>query len=365
MMFGHIQKELPMSFQIKILKAAHGDCIVIRGIFDGNIPRNILIDGGPSKAYKYRQFKGELLKELESIQSSNQVIDLLILSHVDDDHIGGLLKGFKSDGLLTQLTQKVWFNSGKLIFDHFDKEPDESNLLAMGNVEPAGDGYTSIGQGVTFESYIEDKNIWERNLILEGQEKKEFGAKFSFLSPTEDKLKKLLIKWEKERPESLTSGRNTDYDKSFSELLDSDEFQEDNSIHNGSSIAFIFEYGERRILLLGDAHDSVVVESLKNRIESGESNKFELVKLSHHGSKYNTSTDFLNLIDCDNYVVSTDASKHGLPNKTTLARIYASNPKANVFFNYPEIAKSKVFTSSELTELAGTEFTISSSDTVF
>lgn len=357
--------DLLMSFQIKILKAAHGDCVFIRGIFEEGIPRNILIDGGPSKAYKYRQYKGELLKELEQIKSSNQVVDLLILSHVDDDHIGGLLSGFKSDGLLAQLTKKVWFNSGKLIFEYFEKEPDNSNLIAMNNNDSASDGFTSIGQGVTFESYLEAKNIWDKNLILEGQEKIEFGIKFSFLSPTEEKLKKLLVKWEKERPESLTSSRNTDYDKTFSELLDSDEFQDDNSIHNGSSIAFIFEYGERRILLLGDAHDSVVVESLKNRIESGESNKFELVKLSHHGSKYNTSTDFLNLIDCDNYVVSTDASKHGLPNKTTLARIYASNPKANVFFNYPEITKSKIFTSNELTELAGTEFTISSSDTVF
>ncbi len=228
MIIAYLQKDLLMSFQIKILKAAHGDCIFICGLFEGGIPRNILIDGGPSKAYKYRQFKGELLKELESIQSSNQVIDLLILSHVDDDHIGGLLSGFKSNGLLAQLTQKVWFNSGKLIFDHFDKEPDDSNLLVMGNIAPSDDGYTSIGQGVTFESYIEDKNIWERSLIIEGQEKTEFGAKFSFLSPTEDKLKKLLVKWEKERPESLTSSRNTDYDKSFSELLVSDEFKEDN-----------------------------------------------------------------------------------------------------------------------------------------
>lgn len=354
-----------MSFTLKILKAAHGDCIFIRGVFDGGIPRNILVDGGPSKAYKYRRFKGELLKELERINSAGQVIDLLILSHVDDDHIGGLLSGFKSNGLLAQLTRKVWFNSGKLIFEYFDKEPDESNLLVLENMDSARDGYTSIGQGVTFESYITDKNIWEKSLILEGQEKTEFGAKFSFLSPTEDKLKKLLVKWEKERPESLTSSRSTDYDKNFSELLASDEFKEDNSIHNGSSIAFIFEYGERRVLLLGDAHDSVVVEGLKKRFESGESNQFEIVKLSHHGSKYNTSEDFLNLIDCNNYVVSTDSSKHGLPNKTTLARIYASNPKASVFFNYPEIITSKIFTRDELAEFEGTEFTISSGGTEF
>jgi len=364
-MFTYLQKDLLMSFQIKILKAAHGDCIFIRGVFDGGIPRNILIDGGPSKAYEYRRYKGELLKELESIKASEQVIDLLILTHVDDDHIGGLLHGFKNEGLLAQLTRKVWFNSGKLIFEYFDKEPDDSNLVSIGNIVSNGDGYTSIRQGVTFESYIEENNIWDRNLIVEGQERIEFGAKFSFLSPTEGKLKKLLNKWETERPESLTSSQNTDYSKTFDDLLASDTFKEDKSVHNGSSIAFIFEYGDRRILLLGDAHDDVVVESLKNRIESGESNKFELVKLSHHGSKHNTSPDFLNLIDCNKFVISTDASKHGLPNKLTLARIYASNPLASLFFNYPEIINAKIFTQNEITHFESTEFDISEDGTIF
>lgn len=354
-----------MSFELKILKAAHGDCIFIRGNFDGDVPRNILIDGGPSKVYRHHQIKGELFKELESIRDLDQSIDLLILTHVDDDHIGGLLSGFKNDGLLAQLTKKVWFNSGKLIFEFFGEQHESSNLLALENLSTTGEGNISISQGVTFESYIEEQGIWARSLILEGEVRTEFGAKFSFLSPTKEKLRKLLTKWEREKPDSLISSKNTDYEMSFDELLASDDFREDRSVHNGSSIAFIFEYGERRILLLGDAHDHIVVNSIKKKIALGESNKFELVKLSHHGSKYNTSLEFLNLIDCNKFVVSTDASKHGLPDKLTLARVYKSNSRATIYFNYPEIVRPKVFSEEEISYFEELEFNISEDETTF
>ncbi|MBQ0732028.1 MAG: MBL fold metallo-hydrolase [Oleispira antarctica] len=355
-----------MSFVVKVLKAAHGDCIFIQGIFDNGEHKNILIDGGPSKAYKYRKYEGELFKELEDIRKKDQIIDLLILTHVDDDHIGGLLSAFKNGELLDKLTKKVWFNSGKLIFDTFDKVADESNYIDMGLRNSDGQGLTSIGQGVTFESYLEKNNIWDKKLIIEGEDRELFGAKFIFLSPTKEKLEKLLIKWKKDKPESLTSSKVTDYDKTFDELLVSDKFKNDKSVHNGSSIAFIFEYKEKRILLLGDAHDDVIVDSLKKKIEGGQSNRFELVKLSHHGSKNNTSASFLNLIECNDYVISTDASKHGLPNKLTLARIFDSKPKASIHFNYPEIIKLKIFKSEqERTDIKNSGFNISNSGTIF
>jgi glyoxylase-like metal-dependent hydrolase (beta-lactamase superfamily II) len=183
-----------MSFIVKVLKAAHGDCIFIQGVFDDGKHKNILIDGGPSKVYKYLKYEGELYKELENIRGKNQVVDLLILTHVDDDHIGGLLSAFKNGELLEKLTKKVWFNSGKLIFDTFNKVADESNYIDMGLMDSDGEGLTSIGQGVTFESYLEESGIWDKKLIVEGEDVAFFGAKFIILSPTVEKLEKLLMK---------------------------------------------------------------------------------------------------------------------------------------------------------------------------
>ncbi|MNC56119.1 hypothetical protein D3C75_1056930 [compost metagenome] len=69
-----------------------------------------------------------------------------------------------------------------------------------------------------------------------------------------------------------------------------------------------------------------------------ETNKLrlDLVKLSHHGSQYNTSSDLLGLLDAPIYIVSTDGSRHGLPNKRTVARLIKST-QGNVYFNYDHV----------------------------
>ena len=270
-----------MEFQLKILQAYHGDSILIQGDFDGQ-PRNILIDGGPAKTYQYDIYLGELKKTLQNIKDKGQRIDLLILTHVDDDHIGGLLSAFDNEGLLSQLTDKVWFNSGKLIFEYFDKPPDTSNLVYLkGNNTAIGEERaTSIGQGVDFESVISESGIWHQELILAGQVHEEFGVKFTILSPTEDKLKSLLTVWKRKSSESLTGRGAGDYDNKFDVILDNDNFQEDGSISNGSSIAFIFEYNDKSVLLLGDAHNKVIVNSLKDLGYSEQNRiKVDYVKL--------------------------------------------------------------------------------------
>ena len=342
-----------MSFGFSVLPAAHGDCILIQGEFEGQY-RNILIDGGPAKTYAYRRRSGELKIALENIKNAEQRIDLLILSHVDDDHIGGLLVGFKNGDLLEQLTDKVWFNSGKLIFQHFNQEYDDSNLVDFESLKTGTvvDEQTSIRQGVKFEEYITERGIWQHEVILAGQEHELFGIKFTILSPSAGKLEKLLFKWQREQPDSLTSSADTDYDQSFSELLENDKFSEDSSIHNGSSIAFIFEYQDHRLLLLGDTHAQIIVDSIKDlKFTETKKLKVDYIKLSHHGSQYNTSPELLCLLDCQNFIISTDSRRHGLPNKITLARINSQFPQAHFWFNYPKIIDSKIFSSSELQEL--------------
>jgi glyoxylase-like metal-dependent hydrolase (beta-lactamase superfamily II) len=117
-----------MSFNFSVLQAEHGDCILIQGEFDGQ-SRNILVDGGLSRTYIHKKRPQILKKLLKKIKDAKQRIDLLVLSHVDEDHIAGLLAGFKRGELLEELTDKVWFNSGKLIFEHFNQTPDETNLV--------------------------------------------------------------------------------------------------------------------------------------------------------------------------------------------------------------------------------------------
>lgn len=90
------------------------------------------------------------------------------------------------------------------------------------------------------------------------------------------------------------------------------------------------------MLFLGDSHDEIIVENLR-KLGFNEEKKLELelVKISHHGSHYNTSPEFLSLIKSERYVISTNGSK-GLPNKRTIARILASGD-GKICFNYNDV----------------------------
>jgi len=321
-----------------ILRAFNGDCIWLNCNNEKGKARNILIDGGPGNTYQFKNKKGkqeagDLQRLIGELKSRGQFIDLLILTHVDDDHIGGLLKWFKKDKDGKDLIKKVWFNSGRLISEFFEQDLSKENDLLLGDTTGLD---TSINQGIRFEDFLETNDLWERRLIKCSNQVDVFGLKFTFLSPNEDKLEALLGKWEKEAPITDTS-RKDDYALSLKEHLNQDVFREDRSIHNGSSIGFILERGDKRAVFLGDAHPLQVAESL-SALGYSESKPLEaeFLKVSHHGSKANTPYELLELIDTENYIISSNGDKHQLPDKQCLARIINHNNKARIYFNYPE-----------------------------
>lgn len=331
--------------EVNFLKAFNGDCIHITYKHEDS-QKNILIDGGIGKTYSYRNLKrksqiiyGELYLLIERIRKAEEFIDLLVLTHVDDDHIAGILKWVKSDPLFSETVKKVWFNSGSIIKKEFegDNNEDYDNELVLDESEESTD--TSIGQGVKFEKIIRDNNIWKEELIQSLDKIDFFGLEVTILSPDKGNLNKLLGKWEKEKPESLDTSKKNDYSISIKTHIEQDtDFKEDTSIHNGSSIAFIIQYKDQKMLFLGDSHPSVIINSLKT-LEHSSENKLDVIftKLSHHGSKSNTSSELLELLDCNNFIISSNGDKHSLPHKRCLSRIINYRNNCKLFFNYPEL----------------------------
>lgn len=109
------------------------------------------------------------------------------------------------------------------------------------------------------------------------------------------------------------------------EALAAARFKEDTSKRNGSSIGFIASRGRSRILLTGDAYDTVLQGQLK-KLGATPDNRFQLgcLKLSHHGSRANLSLDLLNLIECPALAISTDGSRHDHPDAEAIARVLKS-----------------------------------------
>lgn len=330
--------------KIKFLKAFDGDSIWISFLENG-VNRNIIIDGGTGDTYKNRLRRtGELFETLKYIKDNNQKIDLLVLTHFDDDHIGGLLRWFNQDKEAYELIGKVWFNSGKEIANHFGLKLNDDLTIKI--IDSVDDFFTSAGQGVDFEDYLLGNKIWDKIIVKQGNILEEFGIKFKVLSPDEKSLKDLIKLYKKEE-DYFTSGGEIDFNITIKEFINEEnspnfKFKEDKSIPNGSSIAFIMEYNEKKFLFLGDAHPSIIIKGLKefgyNKIHPLEA---DLIKISHHGSKHNTNKALLEIIKTNNYIISSNGTKHGLPNKRTIARIINQNPTAVVHFNYD--LKSNIF----------------------
>ena len=321
--------------EIKVLKAFEGDCIIIRtDDLDGNC-FNILLDGGTPGT-----FKTSLRKELEYFEDEKLSIDLLILTHIDNDHIGGILKFIDSSYFDKIEVKKYFFNGG--------------NLLRIKEGTQVGSN-----QGIKFEKYLltkeKDRKKWGDKVVFTAEEiKLANGIICKILSPDEKGLELLLANWKYLSDEEIQSyqvagsvvTKAKDFDISFDELVKRD-FNPDKSLEedyfNNSSIAFILECTDFKGLFLGDTCPETIITSLKGFGYSTENPlQLDLVKVSHHGSKNNTSNELLELIQCKKFVITTNGNGKGStkhPDRETIARIVAqpniSNPKdIQVNFNY-------------------------------
>ncbi|MDX5475744.1 MAG: MBL fold metallo-hydrolase [Bacillaceae bacterium] len=335
-----------MCISIKVFPAANGDCFLI-GIKDDIGIKHILIDGG-----KGELCHGKLKDQFEWLEKHNLCIDLLVVTHIDDDHIGGILKLFQDKEINNSIINKVWFNSGTLISSKLGGEINRDLSIIP---EPQSKEM-SVRQGLTFEGLLKETNIWDKNLIYSGQKYNLDTVNIIILSPDNDTLNELNRKWDSEIEKMKMKNKkkrkmasSTDYHKTIDELS-FEEFEEDTSLFNKSSIAFILEYQDYKLLMLGDSHPSTIVSSLKNLGYSEENKlKVNIMKVSHHASKKNTSDELLKLIECEKFIISSDGSKHGLPNKQSLARIVRKMKKPVTFyFNYSSL--DRIFTPQECTD---------------
>jgi len=331
-----------MKVSFSVLKAKHGDGIAISIVDDGS-KFNILVDGGPRTAFELAGQEMGLKTYLDSIKSSNEKIDLLILTHEDEDHIGGILAAFEKKGYMKDLVEEVWFNSGNKLINEF--ELNESLDKKDGPEIIRNNGCkTSIPQGIALEDYFSELGIHNLNLFSSDGSPciSRFGCTFDFISPSMKKLKNRKAYWMEKSGGKYTSGKN-DYNKLLTEFSDVKYIPKDNSKPNGSSLAFVFTALERKILFLGDAHEDEIRYGLE-LLGHNQDNKIKVdyVKMSHHGSKNNISNNLLDCFDTNKFIVTTDGTRHNLPNKYTFSLIIAKFECPEIFFNYPSLI-NKIF----------------------
>jgi beta-lactamase superfamily II metal-dependent hydrolase len=325
-----------MGIEFEFLKAGKGDCILISTDRGTGKEKNIVIDGGVSKTYKRTTSKtGTLKSRISKKVLSN--LDLVVLTHIDDDHICGLIQLLKDNTHVGKI-KELWFNSS-----------DYMKVNSSNNEK----GY---GQSNYFKELIESQPHikYRSDIFMENQKLyADWGKDIEIilLSPYKKQLDELDIaqkKWEKER---IAKGKEISIpcrDESSTEKssMSNEEYKVGETEKNASSIAFILRYkNEKNFLFLADADVTVINNSLKELDK--ELLNFEFVKLSHHGSfKNNINEEFLQLIKTDTYIILTDGKHKGYkhPHKETIQLILDTKPKEQeieFIFNYENFYEDK------------------------
>ena len=93
---------------------------------------------------------------------------------------------------------------------------------------------------------------------------------------------------------------------------------------NANSIVARLDYGSFSMLLTGDAEEQTEHRLLTKELDL----QTKVIKISHHGSKYATSKDFLNRVKPEVAIVSCGAwNRYGHPSQAVLDRLKAANVK--------------------------------------
>lgn len=324
-------------FNITMLPGREGDCIWIEYGDTADKTHRILIDGGRQIAYE------SIKQRFEDIPEDERVLDLLVLTHVDADHIEGLLEMFEDKSLNISFND-VWFNG----YDHLTPPTD-------------GQDYETLGakQGEKFTTGLLRKK-WGWNVAFDGAsvvvpddgdlpvKTLPGGMKITLISPYWDGLKKFRKAWLKEcKAAGIIPGTDARRDE-ISNLTLFETFggisktlvgrllkakqKYDSRPANGSSIAFIAEYDRKSALLTGDAHIRPMIKSLEKLDSPIRVNAF---KLSHHGSKGTTSKELLSMVQFEKALISSDGSRYNHPDKETMAMLIDSQTEqVEVIGNY-------------------------------
>lgn len=312
-----------------MLPAREGDCLWIRYGME-KAPKHVLIDAGRSATYK-KDLRARLMK----LRPDQRIFELFVITHIDRDHIEGAL-ALLEDEKLPITFKEIWFNG----YDHLKS----AKLETFGAIQ---------GERLT-TALLKRKAAWNKSwkakavAVREGalpKKKLDGGLTLTMLSPDRQKLTALIPTWEQECKDAGlipgTRARRKEFKglESFGgldiEKLAASPFSPDTTKANGSSIAMLAEYKTKCVLLAADAHVDRLIPSLKTLKKDGKRLRLDAFKVPHHGSEGNVSEPLLDLIDCTNYLISTNGSYFKHPKAISIARLLKFGGKQKTLsFNY-------------------------------
>ncbi len=276
---------------LEVLRAEHGDCLLLTYGRD-----LVLIDGGPPGVYD-ATLKPRL-QELIGERDEPLFLRMVMVSHIDDDHIVGLADMFsearerkeEQRGPAEWRTGELWLNAfGALTGAGRSAGASGIHGAAMEALVDAAPGAqseavaASVANGIALQQDaiglgVEINKSFGGGLVQVGGDSATIEVApdltFTVIAPAEERLTKLQEKWEAwvrnhPRADAQTAANL------------------DRSVFNLSSIVVLARSGGRSLLLTGDAGSDDMLQGLKAAgllADAGPPLAVDVLKLPHHGS---------------------------------------------------------------------------------
>jgi hypothetical protein len=310
-----------MIFSLDVRRARKGDCFLLH--FGSTVdPGLIIIDGGPASVYK-----PHLEPRIDEIRTARQLapadplpVDLLMVSHVDDDHIRGILDLTREEIGRQDARQPLklnvldfWHNSFDAIIGPPPKELTAAFSTHFGAAASNGGGMSdldveeveteseeeaevvqsglrvlaSIEQGFRLRLDAErlaypHNSDFGGELILAKENSKtqaEFGdLTLTIVGPMQPELLELHAKQDDWLKALEKKGKSPP--AALAAYID-------RSVANLSSLVVLAELAGKTILLTGDARGDKILEGLElaGLLADGETMKVDVLKVPHHGQE--------------------------------------------------------------------------------
>jgi beta-lactamase superfamily II metal-dependent hydrolase len=341
--------------KLTFFPADKGDCFLVTG----NDGKNILVDGGMGSSY--RDF---VAKELADLQKNKARLELVCVSHIDADHISGILQlvddvvawrvhdyQVKEGNKTHKPPQRdrppeirgIWHNA---FHEQIGKNSGEvqSMLAATATILSASAGSsaqalaemrrslaTSISEALQLSRRVSagqlgiplNKPFGGRlALVKPGQTSIRVGGmRVSVIGPFEEDLRNLRKEWNqwlRDHREALREiQRRAREDE---ELLQTTELErllapitaeaeelgrrEMVTTPNLASLMLLVEEAGTTAVLTGDGHARDILKGLGHagKLNGSGGLHVNLLKVQHHGSEHNIDADFCRRITADHYV---------------------------------------------------------------
>lgn len=366
---------------IKSFPASYGESFLIT-CYAEKYTKNILIDVG------FLSNIVLIVNELKKINSKGQKLDLLIFTHIDNDHINGareLLREISENNIVD--VGEIWYNDYykllKLNFQNkenvlINKENDMILNQILNRPYPCEKGVFKQGPvgfktAQCLEHYLmknEINKIWNASFdygpVCIGNEvlRKNIAPEFAvvILNPCLDILKIQLKKWEeylKNMGFDEQLNNNSKLAEAFERIVIEGETENilaknnkcaankdifknsidynryDDKIVNRTSISIVIEFYDKRLMFLGDASPIEIEDVVKKYVESVGTRKMDVIKIPHHGSRNNWSKVLNETVYTYKYIISTNGRIFKHPDIETIIKlIISSSEKKEIFFNY-------------------------------